>query len=246
MTYCVGLKLRDGLVLMADTLTNAGFDNINKNKKIFHWNINDNKSIVLLTSGNLATSQATVNIINENIKDNNDTKDNILKSNSMFQIARIIGKILRNVLSEYSVDGQTGDNPYSSTFILGGQIKGDEHKLFLIYPEGNFIEASDDQPFFQIGETKYGKPILVRGFDVKSDFGNAIKLLLVSFDSTMKGNVSVGLPIDLCTLQKNKFKISNEIRINKNDLYFKKISDGWGKTLKKGIKSLPTFDFKKY
>ena len=246
MTYCVGLKLKDGLVLMSDTLTNAGFDNINKNKKIFHWNVDGSKSIILLTSGNLATSQAVINIINENFKNLDDTSNNILKANSMFQIARIIGKILRNVLSEYKIDGQTGENPYLSTFILGGQIRGDNHKLFLIYPEGNFIEASEDQPFFQIGETKYGKPILVRGFDEKSDFGNAIKLLLVSFDSTMKGNVSVGLPIDLCTLQKDNFKISNEIRINKNDLYFKKISDGWGKTLKKGIKALPPFDFKKY
>jgi Predicted proteasome-type protease len=172
--------------------------------------------------------------------------NNILKANSMFQVARIIGKILRNLLSEYSENVQKGENPYSSTFILGGQIKGHDHKLFLIYPEGNFIEASNDQPFFQIGETKYGKPILVRGFDKKSDFGNAIKLLLVSFDSTMKGNVSVGLPIDLCTLKKDQYKISNEIRIEKNDLYFKKISDGWGKTLKKGIKALPTFDFHNY
>ena len=159
----------------------------------------------------------------------------------MFKVARIIGRILREVTSEFAADGQNADNQYSSTFILGGQIKGDDHKLFLIYPEGNFIESSEDQPFFQIGETKYGKPIIVRAYDKSLDFGEAIKLLLVSFDSTMKANVSVGLPIDLCTLKKSSFIISNKIRIDQNNLYFKNISERWGTSLKEAIKSLPTF-----
>lgn len=241
MTYCVGLKLNRGLVFISDTLTNAGIDNINTNKKMFNWHEDNEKCIVLLTSGNLATSQATINLINEGIQDHENNEKNILKANSMFQVARIIGKILRNISSEYASDGQAGENPYSSTFILGGQFKGQSHKLFLIYPEGNFIEASEDQPFFQIGETKYGKPIIVRAYDNSLDFGEAIKLLLVSFDSTMKANVSVGLPIDLCTLKKSSFIISNKIRIDQNNLYFKNISERWGTSLKEAIKSLPTF-----
>ena len=241
MTYCVGLRLENGLVFMSDTLTNAGVDNINRNKKMYSWSIKNYRSIILLTSGNLATSQAAVNIINEKISENDLEHDNILKAPSMFKVARIIGRILREVTSEFAADGQNADNQYSSTFILGGQIKGDGHKLFLIYPEGNFIESSEDQPFFQIGETKYGKPIIVRAYDNSLDFGEAIKLLLVSFDSTMKANVSVGLPIDLCTLKKSSFIISNKIRIDQNNLYFKNISERWGASLKEAIKSLPTF-----
>ena len=241
MTYCVGLRLENGLVFMSDTLTNAGVDNINRNKKMYSWSIKNYRSIILLTSGNLATSQAAVNIINEKISENDLEHDNILKAPSMFKVARIIGRILREVTSEFAADGQNADNQYSSTFILGGQIKGDGHKLFLIYPEGNFIESSEDQPFFQIGETKYGKPIIVRAYDNNLDFGEAIKLLLVSFDSTMKANVSVGLPIDLCTLKKSSFIISNKIRIDQNNLYFKNISERWGASLKEAIKSLPTF-----
>ena len=241
MTYCVGLRLENGLVFMSDTLTNAGVDNINRNKKMYSWSIKNYRSIILLTSGNLATSQAAVNIINEKISENDLEHDNILKAPSMFKVARIIGRILREVTSEFAADGQNADNQYSSTFILGGQIKGDDHKLFLIYPEGNFIESSEDQPFFQIGETKYGKPIIVRAYDNSLDFGEAIKLLLVSFDSTMKANVSVGLPIDLCTLKKSSFIISNKIRIDQNNLYFKNISERWGASLKEAIKSLPTF-----
>ena len=243
MTYCVGLKLNRGLVFISDTLTNAGIDNINTNKKMFNWHKKNEKCIVLLTSGNLATSQATINLINEGIEDFENNENNILKANSMFQVARIIGKILRNIASEYASDGQAGENPYSSTFILGGQFKGQSHKLFLIYPEGNFIEASEDQPFFQIGETKYGKPILVRALEQDATFGDSIKLLLVSFDSTMKANVSVGMPIDICTIKKDEYQINKQIRIKKNDPYFQKISSGWGESLKKGIKKLPPFDF---
>ena len=183
-------------------------------------------------------------LINEAIENPNDNTDSILKTKSMFQVARIVGKILRNISNEYASDGQASENPYSSTLILGGQIINQEHRLFLIYPEGNFIEASEDQSFFQIGETKYGKPIIVRALEKESSFGDAIKLLLVSFDSTMKANVSVGMPIDVCTLKQNEFKAINRIRIEKNDPYFEHISKNWGESLKKSIKELPPFDFK--
>ena len=113
----------------------------------------------------------------------------------------------------------------------------------MIYPEGNFIEASEDQPFFQIGETKYGKPILVRALEQGATFGDSIKLLLVSFDSTMKANVSVGMPIDICTIKKDQYQVNKQIRIEKNDPYFQKISNGWGESLKKSIKKLPPFNF---
>ena len=161
MTYCVGLKLNQGLVFMSDTLTNAGIDNVNTNKKMFFWSNKNERSVVLLTSGNLATSQATINLINEAIDNPSSDSDNILKTKSMFQVARIVGKILRNISNEYSSDGQAGENPYSSTLILGGQIAGQEHRLFLIYPEGNFIEASEDQPFFKLEKQNMANQLLL-------------------------------------------------------------------------------------
>ena len=197
MTYCVGLKINEGLVFMSDTLTNAGVDNINRNRKMENWSVRNYRSIVLLTSGNLATSQAAISTINEQIDQSELEDRNILKAPSMFKVAKIVGKILREITSEYTIEGQKSDNQYHSTFILGGQIKGSEPKLFLIYPEGNFIEVSDENPFFQIGETKYGRPILVSAFEKDMTFEDAIKLLMVSFDSTMKSNLSVGPPLDI-------------------------------------------------
>ena len=137
MTYCVGLKINEGLVFMSDTLTNAGVDNINRNRKMENWSVRNYRSIVLLTSGNLATSQAAISTINEQIDQSELEDRNILKAPSMFKVAKIVGKILREITSEYTIEGQKSDNQYHSTFILGGQIKGSEPKLFLIYPEGN-------------------------------------------------------------------------------------------------------------
>jgi putative proteasome-type protease len=208
MTYCVGLKLNRGLVMMSDTRTNAGVDNISVFRKMFLWETEGERSITLMTAGNLATTQAVVSLLNERAKPAEERgAPSILEAPSMFQAARLVGETLREVIAQESgVDGPQADSPFSATLILGGQVRGGEPRLFLIYPEGNFVEASEDTPFFQIGETKYGKPILVRAYDADMSFEDAVKLLMLSFDSTIKANLSVGLPLDLHVYEADSFR----------------------------------------
>jgi putative proteasome-type protease len=243
MTYCVGLKLNRGLVFMSDTRTNAGVGNVSKFRKLFTWSKPGERSLVLMTAGNLATTQAVVSILEERTKAPSERRPSILELPTMFQIARLVGDTLREVIQANAATGQKADSSFNSTMILGGQIKGIEPRLFLIYPEGNFIEASDDTPFFQIGETKYGRPILVRAYDPGMSVEEAVKLLMVSFDSTVKANLSVGLPLDLQIIEKDAFQLGASKRIEADDPYFAQISSGWGDALKKAFDSLPPFQF---
>ena len=164
MTYAVGLRLSQGLVFMSDTRTNAGVDNISKFKKMFSWNVPGDRTITLLTAGNLATTQAVVSLLEERSKAPEDRAPSILEAPTMFQVARIVSAALKEVIEGHARGGQQADSAFHATLILGGQIEGGQSRLFLIYPEGNFIEAGAETPFFQIGETKYGRPILVRAF----------------------------------------------------------------------------------
>ncbi|MBB93181.1 MAG: peptidase [Rhodobacteraceae bacterium] len=242
MTYCVGMRLDRGLVFMSDTRTNAGLDNIATARKMHTWEVPGDRVITLMTAGNLATTQSVVGILDERTKAPGDRSPSILQSPSMFQIAREVGKTLKEVIQSNSDSGAEAA-AFGATMILGGQIKGSAPRLFLIYPEGNFIEASEDNPFFQIGETKYGKPILVRAFDREASFENAIKLLLVSFDSTIKSNLSVGLPIDYVTYSGDSLRFGEQGRILDSDPYFQEISNGWGEALKSAFSQLPDFAF---
>ncbi len=165
MTYCVGLRLNRGLLFMADTRTNAGLDNISTYRKLFSWSDDGDSAITLLTAGNLATTQAVVSLIEERMKAPGERSPSILGLPSMFQVARFVGQLLKDVIAQNAQGGQRADSTFNATLIVGGQVKGSEPRLFLIYPEGNFIEAGLDTPFLQIGETKYGRPILVRAFD---------------------------------------------------------------------------------
>jgi putative proteasome-type protease len=162
----------------------------------------------------------------------------------MFQVARLVGETLKEVIKGNAMHGQRADSSFNATLILGGQIGDGAPRLFLIYPEGNFIEASDDTPFLQVGETKYGRPILVRAFDPDMSFEDAIKLLLVSFDSTIKANLSVGLPIDYLVYETDRFAVSHQGRIEADDPYFQTISSGWGDALRTAFDSLPPFRMK--
>ncbi|MEO1733834.1 MAG: peptidase, partial [Pseudomonadota bacterium] len=162
MTYCVGMRLDRGLVFMSDTRTNAGVDNIATARKMHTWEVPGERVITLMTAGNLATTQAVVGLIDERTKATEDRNPTILDAPSMFQIAKDVGETLRGVIRNNVQGGlEASASTFGATMIVGGQIKGGPPRLFLIYPEGNFIEASSDNPFFQIGETKYGKPILV-------------------------------------------------------------------------------------
>lgn len=240
MTYCVGLKLDRGLAFMADTRTNAGVDNISTFRKMHVWSKPGERLIVMLSAGNLATTQNVVSLLDERSKAPAERKPSLLKTPSMYQTARLVGDTVREVIAETASDGQKADSFYAS-FVLGGQIKGSEPRLFLIYPEGNFIEAGEDTPFFQIGETKYGKPILIRAYDPGMSFEETAKLLMVSFDSTIKANLSVGMPLDLLFYERDSFSIKLQKRITKDDAYYREVSDGWSNALKKAFKSLPDF-----
>lgn len=243
MTYCVGLKLDRGLVFMSDTRTNAGIDNISVFKKMFLWERAGERSVTLMTAGNLATTQAVVSLLNERAKPAEERgHPSILEAPSMFQVAKLVGETLREVIAEQSgITGPQADSPFSATIILGGQVHGGEPRLFLIYPEGNFIEASHDTPFFQIGETKYGKPIIVRAYDPAMTFEAAVKLLMLSFDSTIKANLSVSLPLDLHLYSADSYRTGILRRIERDDPFYDMISSGWGEALRAAFDGLPAY-----
>ena len=241
MTYCVGLQLNQGLVFMSDTRTNAGVDNFSKTKKMFTWEVPGERVITLMTAGNLATTQSLVSLIEERSKAPAERSPTILHEPSMFQVARLVGATLKEVIEESASTGQVASSKFKATIILGGQIKGSDPTLFLIYPEGNFVEVTDETPFFQIGEAKYGKPILVRAYDPEMSFEEAVKLLLVSFDSTIKANLSVGLPIDLQIYETDSYEVAVQRRIEDDDDYYQAISTGWGDALREAFGSLPSY-----
>jgi putative proteasome-type protease len=243
MTYCVGLRLNKGLVFMADTRTNAGVDDISQVKKMHSWEVPGERVFTLLSAGNLATTQAVVSLVDERTKAPGDRSPSILKAPSMFQVATIIGNILRDVVRHFEPSGPAADSLFGATLILGGQIKGSEPRLFLIYPEGNFIESSADNPFFQSGETKYGRPILVRALHADMSFEEAVKLLCVSFDSTIRANLSVDLPVDLQVHAIDECRITHQRRFERNDPYFQEVSKGWSDALRAAFGALPDFSF---
>ncbi|MBK6579521.1 MAG: proteasome-type protease [Sandaracinaceae bacterium] len=245
MTYCVGLRMKRGLVFMSDTRTNAGVDNISMFRKMFTWTTEGERVITLLTAGNLATTQALVSLLDERAKapKREGREPTILEVPTMFQAAKLVGETLREIISDSSGGGQRADSTFSATVILGGQIKGSEPRLFMVYPEGNFLEASEDTPFFQIGETKYGRPILIRAYDPAMSFEAAIKLLLVSFDSTIKANLSVGMPLDVQVYERNALTVTRQLRVGRDAPYYQLISHGWGEALRQAFESLPEFEF---
>ncbi len=242
MTYCVGMRLNSGLVFMADTRTNAGVDNFSTSRKLFTWSVPGERSITIMTAGNLATTQAMVALLEERSQAAENRDPGILSQPSMFQVARLVGATLKEVIAYSTPNGPTSDvGQFSASVIVGGQIKGGKSTIFLVYPQGNFIEITEDTPFFQIGETKYGKPILVRAYDPDLAFEEALKLLLVSFDSTTKSNLSVGLPFDVHVYENDSFNADQQIRIEDTDEIYQAISSQWGEALKSALDSLPNY-----
>lgn len=242
MTYCVGLHLNRGLVFMSDTRTNAGIDNVSTFRKMYSWETPGERLITLMAAGNLATTQAVVSLLEERSKAVGDRNPSLLEQPSMFQVARLVGQTLREVIAAQSDAGPRADTTFNATLILGGQVAPAPPRLFLIYPEGNFIEASRDTPFFQIGETKYGRPILVRAYDPDMSFAEAIRLLAVSFDSTIKANLSVGLPLDLQIYEAGTCRRGPEGRIGHDDPWFQTVTRGWGEALRDALGHLPPYD----
>ncbi|TIW37869.1 MAG: peptidase, partial [Mesorhizobium sp.] len=200
-------------------------DSISTFKKMHVWEEPGERVIVLMSAGNLATTQAVVSLLDERTKAVADRHATLLETPSMYQTVRMVGDTVKEVIASSSPAGEKADSYFNASFILGGQIKGSAPRLFMIYPEGNFIESTDDTPFFQIGETKYGKPIIIRAYEKTMSFAETVKLLLVSFDSTLKSNLSVGLPLDLLFYEKDAFKVSLKKRIAQDDQYYRTISD---------------------
>jgi putative proteasome-type protease len=242
------MLLDAGLVLMSDTRTNSGVDNISTFRKMFSWSVPGERIITLMTSGNLATTQAVISQLEERNKVPGDRHPSILEAETMFQIATEVGRRLRSVIEGPGELPDPDEGPqaegakFTASMLLAGQIRGMEPRLFLIYPEGNFIEASFDTPFFQIGETKYGRPILLRGYERDMRFDDAVKLLMVSFDSTLAANLSVGLPLDLMVIERDSFTPLHQRRIGADDPYFRSISRGWSEALRRAFQSLPAYD----
>ncbi len=243
MTYAVAFRLEGGLVFAADTRTNAGVDNIAQYKKLQLWRRPGDRVFVLMSAGNLAVSQAVVSLLNEHLAEETDEDvPTLFTAPNMYRAARVVGDAIREARRIDGAALEASKLGFNTNFIFGGQIKGERPRLFQIYPEGNFIEATDDTPFFQIGEHKYGKPILDRVARSDMRLGEAAKLMLLSFDSTLRSNLSVGMPLDLVIYERDTLDITREKRIGADDEYFRKLSGAWSDALRQAFSKIEEFD----
>ena len=242
MTYCVALVLDAGMVFASDSRTNAGVDQVSVFKKMRVIARDDDRVIVILGSGNLSITQSTVNLLEHNTR-SNDANKTVANASSMFEVADLVGNALREVRRRDGPYLQQNNIDAGASFIVGGQIRGEPQRLFNIYSEGNFIEATPETPYFQIGESKYGKPVIDRVVTRDTQLLEAAKCVLVSFDSTMRSNISVGLPIDLVIYDNNSLKLRVQRRIDESDAYFNMIHNAWGEGLRRVFAQLPNPDW---
>ena len=242
MTYCVAITLEAGMIFASDSRTNAGVDQISRFSKMRTFVKPGDRVIVTLSSGNLSMTQNTVNTLEQRARAT-DGQANLWNATSMFEVARLLGDALREV--------KTRDGPYMdqnnidsyANFLVGGQIKGEAPRLFDVYSEGNFIEATPETCYFQIGESKYGKPVLDRVVTRATSLVEATKCTLVSFDSTMRSNISVGLPIDLLVYEIDSLSVRLQRRIEETDPYFQMVHKEWGEGLRRVFTQLPDPDW---
>ena len=237
MTYCVALKLNAGLVFASDSRTNAGIDQIACFKKMRSFVKEGDRVIVILSSGNLSITQNAINLLEQ--KGRHAEARSIWTVDSMFDVAQLLGECLREVRKQDGVFLAQNNVDASANFIIGGQIQTERMRLVMVYAEGNFIEAGEETPYFQIGETKYGKPIIDRVITPQTPLSEAVKCVLVSFDSTMRSNLSVGLPIDIACYSQAGLRLDFEQHITQDDPYFSQISRRWSDGLKGVFASLP-------
>lgn len=238
MTYCVGMLLDDGLVFLADSRTNAGVDQINTFRKMTVFEKPGERVLVLLSSGNLAITQSLVSMLHEAVAAT-DARPSLLNVPNLFEAARHIGETLREVHRRDAEALQAFNIEFNATFVLGGQIGGERSRLFSIYAAGNFIEATPETPYFQIGESKYGKPIIDRVLRPTTPLPDAAKCALISMDSTIRSNLSVGPPLDLLTIQTDALRVAQRQWIDANDPYFQMIRNGWSQALRQAFDELP-------
>jgi len=238
MTYCIGILLRDGFVLASDSRTNAGVDNFASFCKMTVFERSGDRVIVLLSSGSLAGTQAVVGLLKRR-NDLSDGTQNLWTAHTMFDVMLVVSDAVRDVERRDAPFLEGGAVSFNASFIVAGQIKGESPRLFRTYSEGNFIEAGEDTPFLQTGEDKYGKPIIDRVITCGTSMSEATKCVLVSFDSTMRSNLSVGMPIDLICYQRDSLDITMRRRFNHGDPYFTSLSKEWSDGVRQVFRELP-------
>jgi putative proteasome-type protease len=238
MTYCVGILLDAGLLFASDSRTHAGVDNFAKFCKMTVFERPGDRVIVLLSSGNLAGTQAVVSVLRQRCEID-DGKPNLWTARTMFDVAVVVSDAMREIERRDGPHLAENDITFNASFILGGQVKGEATRLFRIYSEGNFIEAGLETPFFQTGETKYGKPIIDRVITTSTSLTEAAKCVLVSFDSTMRSNLSVGMPIDLLCYERDSLEIRMRRSFDHGDTYFATLSKEWGDGTRAVFRQIP-------
>ncbi|EOG3620694.1 MULTISPECIES: proteasome-type protease [Pseudomonas] len=235
MTYCVAMHLEDGLVFISDSRTNAGIDQISTFAKLFVFSVPGERLIVLQTAGNLATSQSVVNLLRQRTL---GSGQHLLNVATLFDATVLVADTLREVVSR-DRSKLTAGIDLSSSFIVGGQIAAGPMAIFNVYAQGNFFQATPDTPFLQLGESKYGRPILDRNLDYRTPLDEALRCGLISFDSTIRSNLSVGMPLDLLVYRKNSLESMTRRRINSDDAYYQQIRRQWSDGLKTLLAELP-------
>ncbi len=242
MTYCVAMALDAGMIFASDSRTNAGMDQVARFSKMRVFARAGDRVVVMLSSGNLSLTQSAVNILELRNREG-DAALNVMNVGSLFDVARLLGAALREVRVRDAGYLEQNNIDSSANFIIGGQIQGENPRLFHVYGEGNFIEATSETCYFQIGESKYGKPVIDRVVDRTTSLTDATKCVLVSFDSTMRSNISVGLPIDLLVYETGSLDIRTRKRLDEDDPYFQMVHTQWGEGLRRVFGELPDPDW---
>ncbi|HSV78461.1 MAG TPA: proteasome-type protease [Ramlibacter sp.] len=246
MTYCVGIKLNAGLVFLSDSRTNAGVDNISTFRKMILYERPGDRFMVLLSAGNLSISQSVRELLQiEQLKESHEGETlTIWNCSSMFDACRILGQTVRHVYDRDAQSLKHAGVEFNVNLIFGGQIRGEGMRLFQVYSAGNFIEATPETPYFQVGEYKYGKPVLDRVLTPDTELDEAAKCALVSMDSTMKSNLSVGPPLDLVVYEANRFQTDKVVCLDMQNPYFRMLHSSWGQKLREVFDSLddPVWD----
>jgi putative proteasome-type protease len=244
MTYCVGLFLDAGLVMLSDTRTNAGMDNISCFSKQHLFHRPGDRAIVVMSAGNLAVSQAVVNLIRDGLPDEHGRERTLYTVSSMFEAASLVGEAVRHVYRVHGPAMKEQDISFDVSLLVGGQLAGRSMRLFQVYAAGNFISATSDTPFLQIGEHKYGKPILDRACHSDTSLNDGVKLALISMDSTLRSNLSVGLPLDLTVYAIDSLDLDTHWRIGEGDAYFQDIRERWSTALRDAYRAIPEPPFR--
>lgn len=236
MTYCVGMLMQAGLVFLSDTRTNAGVDQINTFRKMNIFQRPGDRVMVLLSAGNLAVTQSVITLLEERLTQEGE---NLMRAPNLFEAARHVGDCVREVYRRDAEALRAFGIEFNVSLIFGGQIAGEPPRLFNIYAAGNFVEATPDTPYFQIGESKYGKPIIDRIFRPQSSLEDAAKCALISMDSTLKSNLSVGMPLDLACYARDSLRLQSCIRIDADNPYFQGLRAAWSERIQEAFTALP-------